>query len=227
MGRATGESGAARIGWHWRQRRWQPRWQLRGADHRQRRHKRDSRDAARWWDHALFGCRWSGQRRAIRITHASLPCKSKKAESNNATTSHQETQTRDSRSVTRRDLSAEVRRRGVEIRQGGVYEDLILVTIPINRRLTGGYTTRPALGLQAPPRSLDCLRVRIEHLPPGVRMDVEFRGRTVPKEGRAGAMRQERIPAVRRRCFGIPEPARLTSRHRQGAGSSCKAAAAR
>ena len=118
-------------------------------------------------------------------SHTQSSLQKQETESNNATTSHQETQTRDSRSVTRRDLSAEVRRRGVEIRQGGVYEDLILVTIPINRRLTGGYTTRPALGVQAPPRSLDCLRVRIEHLPPGVRMDVEFRGRTVPKEGRA------------------------------------------
>lgn len=100
------------------------------------------------------------------------------------TQSSQDTRTRDRRDVTRRDLSKEVRKRGVEVRQGGVYEDLILVTIPVGRVLRGGWVKPSIYMQQVPPRSLDCLRVRVEHLPPGIRMDVEFRGRAIPKERR-------------------------------------------
>lgn len=104
--------------------------------------------------------------------------------SDTETRSTQDSKIRDSRDVTRRDLSKEVRRRGVEIRQGGVYEDLILVTVPVGLRLRGGWARKVLYAQQSPPRSVERLRVRVEHLPPGVRMDVEFRGRAIPKERR-------------------------------------------
>jgi hypothetical protein len=106
--------------------------------------------------------------------------------SDTETESWQNTRSEDSREVTRHDLSTEVRRRGVEVRQGGVYEDLILVTVPVGLRLRGGWERPMSAMLMGgpPPRALDCLRVRVEHLPPGVRMDVEFRGRSIPKERR-------------------------------------------
>jgi hypothetical protein len=107
--------------------------------------------------------------------------------SDTETESWQNTRSEDSREVTRRDLSTEVRRRGVEVRQGGVYEDLILVTVPVGLRLRGGWERPVSAMLMGgpPPKALDCLRVRVEHLPPGVRMDVEFRGRSIPKERRS------------------------------------------
>ena len=63
---------------------------------------------------------------------------------------------------------------------------LILVTVPVGLRLRGGWERPMSAMLMGgpPPRALDCLRVRVEHLPPGVRMDVEFRGRSIPKERR-------------------------------------------
>jgi hypothetical protein len=77
----------------------------------------------------------------------------------------------------RRDLSSDVRRRGLEVRQGGRYEDLVLVSIPVGRVLSGA-PPPPDGGAPPPP---DEVRVRIGHLPPGVRLDVEFRGRVIPR----------------------------------------------
>ena len=96
--------------------------------------------------------------------------------------------TLDVRSTLRRDLSVEVRRRGLEVRHGGRYEDVVLVSVPVGRLLRGLDLPRPTLhapgaaglttGAPAPP---DELRVRVHHLPPGVRLDVEFRGRVLPR----------------------------------------------
>ncbi len=94
--------------------------------------------------------------------------------------------TLDVRSTLRRDLSTEVRRRGLEVRHGGRYEDVVLVSVPVGRLLRGLDLPRPsyaggpgsAAGASAPP---DELRVRVHHLPPGVRLDVEFRGRVLPR----------------------------------------------
>jgi hypothetical protein len=87
---------------------------------------------------------------------------------------------KDRREVWRWDLSAEVRRRGLEVRYGGVDEDLLLAAVPVARLLRGFPTSVGNPALPQPAR--DVLRVRIDHLPRGVRMDVEFRGRILPRE---------------------------------------------
>jgi hypothetical protein len=103
-------------------------------------------------------------------------------DTSNTGRSRQQQQTRavDRRRVERRDLSAEVRRRGVEVMYGGVHEDLILASIPIGRLLRGTPRTDSAWSGN---RRLaeNVLRVRIDHLPPGISLDVEFRGRSIPR----------------------------------------------
>lgn len=89
----------------------------------------------------------------------------------------------DVREVTRRDTSREVRRRGLEVRYAGAYEDLVLASMPVRRLLRGATTDRAAAGGAGAPAGgePDELRVRVTHTPPGVRLDVEFRGRIVPR----------------------------------------------
>jgi hypothetical protein len=87
----------------------------------------------------------------------------------------------DRREVERIDKSPEHRRPGVEVRYGGQIEDIVIVTIPIGRLFRGSALE----STDSPPRPLsprDALRVRVDHLPPGLTMDVEFRGRVVPHE---------------------------------------------
>jgi hypothetical protein len=85
----------------------------------------------------------------------------------------------DERHVVREDLSAEVRRRATQVRYGGSDEDVVVVTLPMAMTLFG--SRRVATGT-SPARAADVLRVRIEHLPPSVRLDVEFRGTAIPRE---------------------------------------------
>ena len=82
------------------------------------------------------------------------------------------------RMVRREDLSAEVRKTGLSVRYGGVYEDVILVTVPVRRLLTGRSYVQSAA--DQPPLTGDMMRVRVDHLPDGVRLDVEFRGTILP-----------------------------------------------
>lgn len=87
----------------------------------------------------------------------------------------------DRREVERIDNSPEQRRAGVEVRYGGQIEDIVIVTVPINRLLRGSALETA----DSPPRPLpprDALRVRVDHLPPGLTMDVEFRGRIAPHD---------------------------------------------
>jgi hypothetical protein len=85
----------------------------------------------------------------------------------------------DDRDVRREDFSDEVRKTGVAIRYGGSYEDVILVTIPIRRSLTGRSYVQTAA--DQPPLCGDMVRVRVDHIPRGVRLDVEFRGTISPR----------------------------------------------
>ena len=93
--------------------------------------------------------------------------------------------THDERDVVRNDQSDEVRKAGLEVRYGAVYEDIILVGIPVGRTLRAPRPRRPTgLGLaqQMPARPPgDAVRLRVDHLPPGVSLDVEFRGRVDPR----------------------------------------------
>ncbi|MCW5736970.1 MAG: hypothetical protein KIS73_22785 [Enhydrobacter sp.] len=89
--------------------------------------------------------------------------------------------TDDRREVERIDNSPEQRRAGVEVRYGGRIEDIVIVTVPIGRLLRGSALESK----DSPPRPLsprDALCVRVDHLPPGLTMDVEFRGRIVPHD---------------------------------------------
>ncbi len=87
----------------------------------------------------------------------------------------------ETRTVERTDNSAERRRSSPQVHYGGVQEDIILVTWPVQRRLTGDSVR----GLQPgdPRRIGDALRLRVDHLPPGIRIDVEFRGTAFAKRG--------------------------------------------
>lgn len=85
----------------------------------------------------------------------------------------------ENRSITRTDLSEEKRRAGLSVQYGGRYEDIILVTIPVRRTLSG--LTSRATAPDRPPVSGDMLRLRVDHLPQGVKLDVEFRGMTIPR----------------------------------------------
>jgi hypothetical protein len=101
----------------------------------------------------------------------------------NVMRSRQTAHAHDDRLVVRTDNSPEIRKNGLEIRYGGNYEDLVLITVPVSRRLRGGFRTRASAQLYmqgAPPVSREALRVRVDYLPPGVRMDVQFRGRAIP-----------------------------------------------
>jgi hypothetical protein len=82
------------------------------------------------------------------------------------------------RFVRREDLSGDVRKTGLSVRYGGVYEDVILVTIPVRRRLTGRSYVQAAA--DKPPITGDIMRVRVDHVPEGIRLDVEFRGTILP-----------------------------------------------
>ncbi|MCA9928558.1 MAG: hypothetical protein KC419_08775, partial [Anaerolineales bacterium] len=99
-------------------------------------------------------------------------------------TAHQEATTDESaslvdeRTITRTDESPDARRRGVNIQYGGRPEDLILVAIPTNLLLRYR-PPQPHSGIK--PLS-DRLRVRIDHLPAGLKLDVEFRGTVFPRE---------------------------------------------
>lgn len=87
----------------------------------------------------------------------------------------------DFREVERTDLSEEQRRSGLEVRYGGRFEDIVIVTVSVGRVLRGAAletSQKPIKPL--PPR--DVLRVRVDHLPPGLTMDVEFRGRVLPHQ---------------------------------------------
>jgi hypothetical protein len=85
----------------------------------------------------------------------------------------------ENRSITRTDLSEEKRRAGLSVQYGGRYEDIILVTIPVRRTLSG--LTSRATAPDRPPVSGDMLRLRVDHLPQDVKLDVEFRGVTIPR----------------------------------------------
>jgi hypothetical protein len=85
----------------------------------------------------------------------------------------------DDRVTTRVDESAEQRRPGVAVQYGGRTEDLLLAAIPVNLLLRGPELSSSPL---APAAARDVLRVRIDHLPPGVSLDVEFRGAILPQE---------------------------------------------
>jgi len=85
----------------------------------------------------------------------------------------------DIRSVIRTDQSEEKRRAGLSVKYGGNYEDVILITIPVRRTLSG--LASRASASDRPPLSGDMLRLRVDHLPQGVKLDVEFRGVTVPR----------------------------------------------
>ncbi len=102
------------------------------------------------------------------------------------TTSHTDsrgshtTSAHDERDVVRHDRSEEVRRTGVEVRYAGVYEDLVLVAVPLGRVLRGPRRGRAALYRGSPAPPPDVVRLRVDHLPVGVRLDVEFRGQVLP-----------------------------------------------
>jgi hypothetical protein len=98
----------------------------------------------------------------------------------NFSRNRQRTRGHDDRTVLREDLSDEVREPGVEVRYGGEYEDLVLITIPVGRRFRGGFMPQSYTAPVQPAVSRESLRVRVDYLPPGVRMDVQFRGRSVP-----------------------------------------------
>jgi hypothetical protein len=83
------------------------------------------------------------------------------------------------RTVKRTDNSEEKRRAGLAIQYGGTYEDLILVTIPVRRTLSG--LTHWAGAPDRPPTTGDMMRVRVGHMPKEVKLDVEFRGTVVPR----------------------------------------------
>lgn|GEM_PF-4582247 len=108
-----------------------------------------------------------------------------RADSRQSSSAKQRSTSRDEREILRRDRSEEVRRHGMEVRYGGAYEDLVLAAIPVGVLLRGS----PDRGLAAdgvtavPIASRDRVRVRVAHLPPGVVLDVEFRGRRIPRDG--------------------------------------------
>lgn len=107
----------------------------------------------------------------------------------------------DERRITRTDLSDPERQKGVGIQYGGNAEDILLIAIPVNALLRGhdaqqAYVVVGAGGLpgggaigaagqspRKPKAPRDVLRLRIDHLPPGVTLDVEFRGSVLPKDG--------------------------------------------
>jgi hypothetical protein len=91
------------------------------------------------------------------------------------------TRVEDQREVERIDNSPEQRRAGVEVRYGGKIEDIVIVTVPIGRLLRGS-ALETADSPPHPVAPRDALRVRVDHLPPGLTMDVEFRGRMLPRE---------------------------------------------
>ena len=109
--------------------------------------------------------------------------------------STQSSEAQDEREIRRVDLSEEVRTPGTEVRYGGAYEDLLLITVPVGQTLRGGFAApaedwgmlaAPQLGAAAgypalPQVSREAVRVRVDYLPPGLRMDVQFRGRSVPR----------------------------------------------
>jgi hypothetical protein len=73
----------------------------------------------------------------------------------------------ETRTIERTDHSEEQRGRSLAVKYGGVYEDILLVTWPVQRQLTAAGNG-------------DAIRVRVDHLPPGVRIDVEFRCVAIP-----------------------------------------------
>jgi hypothetical protein len=106
----------------------------------------------------------------------------------------------DKRRVVRTDESVEVRKRGVSVQYDGNGEDILLVAIPLNTVLKGhdmteilqapvqgtvvpgGIAGLPDGPAAAPKAPRDVLRFRIDHLPPGTTVDVEFRGSILPRE---------------------------------------------
>jgi hypothetical protein len=96
------------------------------------------------------------------------------------TEGRQRTRSHDERDTVREDLSAEVRRAGVEVRYGGRDEDIILCVLPVGRMLRGSPWGTGYQGELVPAE--DVVRLRVDHLPPDVRLDVEFRGRLIPRE---------------------------------------------
>ena len=104
--------------------------------------------------------------------------------SSQTTSAKQTTKTQDDRHVVRRDLSVEVRKHGLEVRYGGEYQDMILAALPLTVLLRGTPDRlEQASGPAIPLASQNRLRVRVGHLPPSVVLDVEFRGKRIPREG--------------------------------------------
>lgn len=97
-----------------------------------------------------------------------------------STHSDQQSDGEDRREVERIDKSPEVRKAGVEVHYAGTAEDIIIASVEINELLRGS----PLVSEGTPSRPLaarDSLRVRVDHLPSGIIMDVEFRGLVVPR----------------------------------------------
>lgn len=89
----------------------------------------------------------------------------------------------DERRIERVDESVEQRRPGVAVQYGGKIEDILLAAIPLNLLLHGA-TPKGIMDIagQTVSKPVDVLRVRVDHLPPGVTLDVEFRGSILPQE---------------------------------------------
>ena len=83
------------------------------------------------------------------------------------------------RTVHRQDLSQEVRKSGLAVRYGGLYQDIILITIPVRALLSGRSYRQSAA--DTPATTGDLLRLRVDHLPQDVVLDVEFRGTILPR----------------------------------------------
>lgn len=99
--------------------------------------------------------------------------------------------TQDRRDIERWDRTPEIRRPGVNVRYAGEIEDIILAVIPVGLVLQGRQPPpeadrdRPTTGDPQPVPAGDELRLRIDHLPPGLSLDCEFRGTIFPR-GRTG-----------------------------------------
>lgn len=88
------------------------------------------------------------------------------------------------RKTTRVDESIPVRKTGIAVQYAGAGCDLLLMALPVDVRLRGPQPPQaiagqasvpPAAQMPLAPRG-DVLRVRVDHLPEGLTLDVEFRG---------------------------------------------------
>lgn len=112
--------------------------------------------------------------------------RSQSTESSGRSRAVEQSEASDERMIERWDRTPVARRSTLNVSYGGETEDIVLIVLPVNLVLRGR-SKAPAVGLDRPsagdaqplPRG-DELRLQIDHLPPGVSLDCEFRGTIFP-----------------------------------------------